>query len=96
MLLCMDNRMYTDYSCRADPEGDGPSTAIAIDKLRLQKGQNFMLHYDFGDDWQFMIHVQKIEEAAEYARPRVIREKGVLGQYPDWDEEYEDDPASVK
>ncbi len=89
--FCMDNRMYTDYSYQADPEGDGPSTAIEIDKLYLQDGQNFMLHYDFGDDWQFMIHVQKMEDAVEYASPRVIREKGVLEQYPDWEEEDEEE-----
>ena len=59
--FCMDNRMYTDYSYQADPEGDGPSTAIEIDKLYLQDGQNFMLHYDFGDDSEFRELVNSVE-----------------------------------
>ena len=43
--------------------------------------------YDFGDDWMFTIHVQKIDEAAAYKEAKVIREKGAVEQYPEWDEE---------
>jgi hypothetical protein len=53
----------------------------------LEKGQNFSLHYDFGDDWMFTIHVQKIGEAKEYAKAKVIKQKGEVQQYPDWDDD---------
>lgn len=43
--------------------------------------------YDFGDDWMFTIHVQKIAEAAAYKEAKVIREKGAVERYPEWDEE---------
>ncbi len=43
--------------------------------LRLVKGQNFSLHYDFGDDWMFTIHVQKIENAESYAAPVVLKKR---------------------
>jgi hypothetical protein len=39
-----------------------PSTNIEIDRLELEKGQKFSLHYDYGDGWMFTINVQKIEE----------------------------------
>ena len=35
----------------------------------------------------FTIHVQKIDEAAAYKEAKVIREKGAVEQYPEWDEE---------
>jgi hypothetical protein len=50
------------------------------------KGQNFTLHYDFGDDWMFTIHVQKIEVEIEKSAPHVLKAKGEIEQYPSWDE----------
>ncbi len=85
--FCMDNRMYSDFSFQSDPEDGEPSTKIALDKLDLEKGQNFSLHYDFGDDWMFTIHVQKIEEEEKKSDPIVLRAKGEIEQYPSWDED---------
>lgn len=84
--FCMDNRMYSDYSYQSDLEGGEPSTRVKLDKLGLMIKQKFSLHYDFGDDWMFTITVQKITETAEKTVPRVIKEKGVIEQYPDWEE----------
>ena len=90
--FCMDNRMYSDWSYQSDPEyEDEPSTKIAIDRLKLEKGQNFSLHYDFGDDWMFTIHVQKIEKEEEETVPKVIKAKGEIEQYPLWDDWGDDD-----
>ena len=89
--FCMDNRMYSDCSFQSDPDYGEPSTKIALDKLRLDKGQNFSLHYDFGDDWMFTIHVQKIEEEEQKKPPAIVKEKGEIEQYPSWDEWDEDD-----
>lgn len=84
--FCMDNRMYSDYSYQSDPEGDEPSTRVKLDKLGLMIKQKFSLHYDFGDDWMFTITVQTITETAEKTVPKVIKEKGAIEQYPDWEE----------
>ena len=89
--FCMDNRMYSDCSFQSDPDYGEPSTKIALDKLRLDKGQNFSLHYDFGDDWMFTIHVQKIEDEQRKANPELIKSVGVLEQYPDYEDWDEDD-----
>ena len=89
--FCMDNRMYSACSFQSDPDYGEPSTKIALDKLCLDKGQNFSLHYDFGDDWMFTIHVQKIEEEEQKKPPAIVKEKGEIEQYPSWDEWDEDD-----
>ena len=89
--FCMDNRMYSEYSYQSDPEGDEPSTDITLDELGLSKGQKFSLHYDFGDDWMFTTTVSKIYEIPEKMDSRIIKSKGNIQQYPDWDEDEWDD-----
>lgn len=82
----MDNRMYgSEWSYQYDPEEpDEDDTNIAIEALGLVKGQKFSLHYDFGDGWMFVITVQKIAEEAVNMPPVVLREKGMVEQYPSW------------
>jgi len=87
--FCMDNNPYSDDAYQSDPEGDEPSTDIKLDSLKLVQGQNFLLHYDFGDDWMFTIHVQKISNTVTAEKATVIKSKGEIEQYPDWDEEDE-------
>lgn len=87
----MDNRMYSDCSFQSDPEYGEPSTKIVLDKLHLEREQNFSLHYDFGDDWMFTIHVQKIEEEEKKTTPIVLKAKGEIEQYASWDDWDEDD-----
>ena len=86
--FCMDNKMYGDNCYEYEPQDDEiPSTNIAIDKIGLVKGQNFSLHYDYGDDWMFTIHVQEIRETEKAAKPKVVKKKGFVEQYPDWDDD---------
>ena len=91
--FCMDNRMYSENSYQYRPEPGYPSTDIKLDKISLEKGQKFSLHYDYGDDWMFTINVQKIEEVNGKITPSVIKSKGDVEQYPSWvdDEEWEDE-----
>ena len=86
--FCMDNRMYDEYNFQSHPEYKGqPSTKTRLDSLKLETRQTFSLHYDFGDDWMFAINVQKIEEIKVKSAPIVIKSKGVIEQYTDWDDE---------
>lgn len=85
--FCMNNRMYDAGNYQSD--GDGKfqrSTKEKIDRIQLVEGQKFSLHYDFGDDWMFVINVQRIEKAEGKTTPCVIQGKGSVVQYPDWDE----------
>ena len=88
--------MYDEYNYQSDPEGDEPSAEITLDELGLVEKQKFSLHYvslhhDFGDDWMFVITVKKISEVPEKIEPRVIKSKGNIQQYLDWDEGEWDD-----
>ena len=88
--FCIDNGPYSEGNYQREPDSPGDKSAdVALNKLRLQKGQKFILHYDFGDDWMFVINVQRIDEVKLYEEPAVIKEKGEVEQYPDWDEEEE-------
>lgn len=88
--FCMDNRMYSEDNYRYNPEDGGTSTDIAIDRIGLVKGQNFSLHYDYGDDWMFTIHVHKIENETKKTSPKLIKSAGHVEQYPMWDDEEEE------
>ena len=58
-----------------------------LDEVGLCKGQKFTLHYDFGDDWMFTITVSKIVEVQKDFSPRIVKAKGSIQQYPDWNED---------
>ena len=79
--------MYSEYAYQSDPEGVEPSADITLDEIGLYKGQKFTLHYDFGDDWMFTITVSKIIEVQKDFKPRIVKSKGNIQQYPEWDEE---------
>ena len=83
----MDNRMYSADAYQSDPEGDEPSADVTLDEVGLSKGQKFSLHYDFGDDWMFTITVLKISEVQKDFNSRIVKAKGNIQQYPDWDED---------
>lgn len=85
--FCMDCRMYSYDSYQSDPEAGESSTRIKVEKLGLVEKQKFALHYDFGDDWMFIINVQKIVSEAEYKKPLVLKAKGTIEQYPMWGDE---------
>lgn len=88
--FCMDNRMYSQNSYQYAPEDGELSTDVMIDEIGLIKGQKFLLHYDFGEDWMFTIHVQKIEDETETTLPKLIKSVGYVEQYPGWDDEEEE------
>ncbi len=85
----MDNVMYSDncYICRSI-DGE-PTTDIELDDLGLWVKQKFLFHYDFGDDWLFVVTVSKIEECSDSVK-QITNAKGSIKQYPDWDETEDD------
>ena len=89
--FCMDNKMYSRDSYQSAAKTGGRSAKIKIDKLGLNEKQKFSLHYDFGDDWMFVINVQKIQEEAGKCEPCVVKSKGKVEQYPDFEDLEDDD-----
>ena len=87
--FCMDNKMYSRNSYPSDAEFGQRSTKVKMEQLGLREKQKFSLHYDFGDDWMFTITVQNIQEDQGTTEPYIVRGKGNIEQYPDWDDEWE-------
>ena len=83
--FCMDNCPYSANSYRADSEDGVPSTDISLDQLDLTEGQKFLFHYDFGDDWMFPISVMHITETERKTVPKILKKKGEIEQYPEWE-----------
>lgn len=88
--FCMDNKKYSTNSYQAEPGWGHKSTKTMIGELGLWEKQKFSLHYDFGDDWMFAIVVQNIAEDSCKTEPQIIKSKGSVSQYPDWDDDREE------
>ena len=91
--FCMDNKRRSACRYLYYPEevyAEYPSTDICLDELDLFPKKKFLFHYDFGDDWEFSITVQKVTEAGDSGVSQVIKEKGEIEQYPSYDE-WDDD-----
>lgn len=84
--FCMDNHPYSGYGLQYRDEMGETQTDIPIEELRLSKGQKFTLHYDYGDDWLFVITTQKIENVDAYQSAKTLKTKGEVEQYPEYDE----------
>ena len=94
--FCMDNKMFSEHCYQYNPSAEEwdterPSTDIALDKIGLQKGRKFTLHYDFGDDWMFPIRVMEIKQIPRKKKPCVIKSKGEIQQYPDYEEDSDEE-----
>ena len=86
----MSGEMYRSHDVYVAPGIDGERSAnIKLDKLGLEKGRKFLYHYDFGDDWLFIVSVQKVTEEDGPHETEVIKSKGDVYQYGF--EEEEDD-----
>lgn len=99
--FCMSGKLYDrgglNYICDDDYGFGRPTEGVTIDQLKLKKGQKFLFHYDFGDDWQFIINVQQTESTDSELKTsyEVLKERGGILQvmfdddFADWDEEDE-------
>jgi hypothetical protein len=77
----------------AHPAADeGPWTdEIEIGTLPLEIGQSMELLYDFGDNWQFTIKLERVEPPSAKGKakgPRILERHGNSPvQYAEWDDE---------
>lgn len=80
-LFNMDNKKYSEnnYSFLADSKEK--STGVAIDSLNLSEKQKFLYLYDFGDEWTFIITIQKISVVNEHHKAVIKETYGHLNQY---------------
>ncbi len=71
------------------------NTALCLDDIGFIKGEKFIYHFDFGDDWMFVIHVSKVsdrpKETDDITGIMLLDSKGTVHQYPDDDFDENDD-----
>ena len=75
-----------------DPEFGEYDIRRPITHLNPEKGTKFYFHYDFGDNWYFVIHVSKAEKdksLSEYSK--CIKSVGNVKQYDYDDDDYDED-----
>jgi hypothetical protein len=76
-----------------DPRSDeGPwADEVEVGMLGLQPGQAVGLLYDYGDNWEFQLKLERINPAgAEESKPRILESHGKSPeQYRSWDDEDE-------
>ena len=84
--------MTTEINC--PQTGDEPLTSeTRIGEIPIQVGSFIKFLFDFGDNWEFDIFLEKINPVdIKLKVPRIIEEHGEPpSQYPDWDDEWDDD-----
>jgi Plasmid pRiA4b ORF-3-like protein len=67
---------------------EGPWTdEVRVGDLPLEPGQMMTLTYDFGDEWQFEVRLERIEPPGSKIKvARILERHGKAPeQYPEWD-----------
>jgi hypothetical protein len=72
-----------------DPfDDEGPwADQVRLGDLPLEPGQGMKLTYDFGDNWEFEVKLERIEPpGARIKAPRILERHGKAPeQYPSWE-----------
>ncbi|MBT2218605.1 hypothetical protein KK120_22785 [Virgibacillus dakarensis] len=81
----MDGKRFSEYAFKSPMDCAGPYVQEAVlGKLDLYEGMRFLYLFDYGDEWQFDIFVEKLAEEEEEL-PGILAVKGESPeQYPGW------------
>ena len=91
-LMQMGDPFGAEEEDEEEIEIAGDVRTTLLDALQLRKGQNFLYLFDYGDEWQFNVRVQAINDNADtdVEYPRIVESVGQAPeQYPDWEDEEE-------
>ncbi|QEH37522.1 Plasmid pRiA4b ORF-3-like protein [Aquisphaera giovannonii] len=56
---------------------EAPSAdSVAVGRLPLDPGDRMIFHYDFGDDWEFAVELERIDPPGKSERARVLQKQG--------------------
>ena len=63
------------------------TSEITVGELPLYEGMEFIFHFDFGDDWRFLLVVESFKATdSSTLKPKIIEQVGEPPeQYPEWD-----------
>ena len=88
---CTEEIEYDD----PDPDFGEYDIHRPLTHLNPEKGTKLYFHYDFGDDWYFVIHVSKAEKDKSLSkRSKCIKSVGTIKQYG-YDEDDEEQIYTV-
>ena len=83
--ICTEEIEYED----PDPDFGEYDIHRPLTHLNPEKGTKFYFHYDFCDDWYFVIHVSKAEKDKSLSKhSKCIKSVGTVKQYGYDDEDY--------
>lgn len=69
-------------------EDEPPFTSeFSIGALPFKEGQSFTYLFDFGEDWEFEVKLERVEPAKASLEPSILEHRGKAPeQYPDYDD----------
>jgi len=70
-----------------ESDNEWDTCEFLVAELPLYEGMELIFHFDFGDDWQFLLVVESLVKGDSGGlKPKVIEKQGTPPeQYPDWD-----------
>ncbi|MDC3417434.1 plasmid pRiA4b ORF-3 family protein [Aquibacillus salsiterrae] len=81
----MDGKKFSKHHYIAPMGSEGPYVdEVKIGDMNLYEEQSFLYLFDFGDEWEFDIQVEKIIEGEEVPNPRIKDEYGKAPNQYSW------------
>ena len=81
----MDGVKFGKHYYNSPMDVSGPYVQeVKIGSLDLDEGQSFLYLFDFGDEWEFFLHVLAVNEEGEGDDPQVEEELGDAPDQYDW------------
>lgn len=81
----MDGKKFGKRAYNAPMDDVGPFVhQVKLKELNLYEGQIFLYLFDFGDEWEFDVHVMKMMEGEESGHPKIIQEHGAAPDQYGW------------
>ena len=80
---------YTLFADIGEDAKEGDTGVCSTDLIHVfQPKKKLLFHFDYGDDWHFIVTCLKIEETkSNFRKPKILDPKGTPPvQYPDYDE----------
>ncbi len=80
--------LFTDLPDVEHTPGAKGVEKVQVVQAFLRKDKKMLFLFDYGDDWEFIVHLKEIKTRGKVSYPRIVKEKGQAPeQYPPLKEE---------
>ena len=96
-----DRNMEREYTLFADQGEANHPTDTGVQNTLINdvfdKGDTMLFHFDYGDDWMFIVKCINIETTSSRKRkPEILNVEGEFPeQYPDYEDDWEEDDVVI-